>query len=107
MILALGQKNPKFLHFLNPYTCPDLGQEESQKVWSTLVITLVMTLVPTVLKQKIEQLAKIEHFQGQFLMSTIKSIFTKTIAFCKYFKIHLKHFQSSRVWKKFETFLLA
>ena len=26
IILALGQKNPKFLHFLNPYTCPDLGQ---------------------------------------------------------------------------------
>ena len=26
IILALGQKNPKFLHFLNPYMCPDLGQ---------------------------------------------------------------------------------
>ena len=50
IILALGQKNPKFLHFLNPYTCPDLGQEESQKVWSTLVITLVETFVPTVLR---------------------------------------------------------
>ena len=28
IILALGQKNPKFLHFLNPYTCPDLGQQK-------------------------------------------------------------------------------
>ena len=39
IILALGQKNPKFLHFLNPHTCPDLGQGESQKLWSLLVIT--------------------------------------------------------------------
>ena len=39
IILALGRKNPKFLHFLNPYTCPDLGQGESQKLWSLLVIT--------------------------------------------------------------------
>ena len=31
--------------------CPDLGQEESQKVWSTLMTTLVGTLVPTVLIQ--------------------------------------------------------
>ena len=49
IILAPDQKNPNFLDFLDPYTCPDLGQEESQKVWSTLVITLVGTLVPTVL----------------------------------------------------------
>ena len=49
IILVPDQKNPNFLDFLDPYTCPDLGQEESQKVWSTLVITLVATLVPTVL----------------------------------------------------------
>ena len=49
IILVPDQKNPNFLDFLDPYTCPDLGQEESQKVWSTLVITLVGTLVPTVL----------------------------------------------------------
>ena len=28
IILAPGQKNPKFLHFLNPHTYPDLGQEK-------------------------------------------------------------------------------
>ena len=28
VILALGQKNPKFLYFLNPYTCTDLGQQK-------------------------------------------------------------------------------
>ena len=50
IILVPNQKNPNFLDFLDPYTCPDLGQEESQKVWSTLVITLVATLVPTILK---------------------------------------------------------
>ena len=38
IILALGQKNPKFLYFLNPYTCPNLGQGESQKLRSNLVI---------------------------------------------------------------------
>ena len=48
IILVPDQKDPNFLDFLDPYTCPDLGQEESQKVWSTLVITLVGTLVPTV-----------------------------------------------------------
>ena len=48
-ILVADQKNPNFLDFLDPYTCPDLGQEESQKVWSTLVITLVATLMPSVL----------------------------------------------------------
>ena len=42
IILALGQKNPKFLHFLNSYTCPDLGQGESQKLWSLIVITLII-----------------------------------------------------------------
>ena len=52
IILVPDQKNPNFLDFLDPYTCPDLGQEESQKVWSTLVITLVATLVPTVLKNQ-------------------------------------------------------
>ena len=51
IILVPDQKNPNFLDFLDPYTCPDLGQEESQKVWSTLVITLVATLVPSVLKK--------------------------------------------------------
>ena len=51
IILVPDQKNPNFLDFLDPYTCPDLGQEESQKVWSTLVITLVGTLVPTVLSR--------------------------------------------------------
>ena len=50
IILVPDQKNPNFLDFLDPYTCLDLGQEESQKVWSTLVITLVATLVPSVLK---------------------------------------------------------
>ena len=49
IILVLDKENPNFFDFLDPYTCPDLGQEESQKVWSTLVITLVGTLVPTVL----------------------------------------------------------
>ena len=49
IILVLDKENPNFFDFLDPYTCPDLGQEESQKVWSTLVITLVETLVPTVL----------------------------------------------------------
>ena len=39
IILALGQKNPKFLYFLNPYTCTNLGQVESQKLRSILVIT--------------------------------------------------------------------
>ena len=39
IILALGQKNPKFLYFLNTYTCTNLGQGESQKLWSLLVIT--------------------------------------------------------------------
>ena len=41
IILVPDQKNPNFLDFLDPYTCPDLGQEESQKVWSTLWITLL------------------------------------------------------------------
>ena len=50
IILVPDQKNPNFLDFLDPYTCLNLGQEESQKVWSTLVITLVATLVPSVLK---------------------------------------------------------
>ena len=49
IILEPHQINPKFLHFLNALRCPDLGQEESQKVWSTFWITLVETLVPTVL----------------------------------------------------------
>ena len=53
IILVPDQKNPNFLDFLDPYTWPDLGQEESQKVWSTLVITLVETLVPTVLSMRI------------------------------------------------------
>ena len=39
IILELGQKNPKFLNFLNPYTCPDLGQGESQKFCQLFVIT--------------------------------------------------------------------
>ena len=30
IILALGQKNPKFLHFLNPYMCPVLGQAKTR-----------------------------------------------------------------------------
>ena len=47
VILVPNKNNPNFLDFLDPYTCPDLGQEESQKVWSTLVITLVETLMPT------------------------------------------------------------
>ena len=35
IILALGKKNPKFLHFLNPYTCPDLGQQKKFfSLWS-------------------------------------------------------------------------
>ena len=41
IILEPHQINPKFLHFLNALRCPDLGQEESQKVGSTLVITFV------------------------------------------------------------------
>ena len=53
IILVPDQKNPNFLDFLDPYTCPDLGQEESQKVWSTLVITLVATLMPTILSSSI------------------------------------------------------
>ena len=39
IILVLGQKNPKFLNFLNPYTYPDLRQRESQKLWTFLEIT--------------------------------------------------------------------
>ena len=31
IILVPDQKNPNFLDFLDPYTCPDLGQEESKK----------------------------------------------------------------------------
>ena len=42
IILVPDQKNPNFLDFLDPYTCPDLGQEESQKVGSTLVIKCVV-----------------------------------------------------------------
>ena len=49
IILALGQKNPKFLHFLNPYMCPDLGQEEYPKVWSMPLIKFVTALRPLVL----------------------------------------------------------
>ena len=50
VIFAKIAKNwPSFDFFLDPYTCPNLGQEESQKAWSTLVITLVATLVQTVL----------------------------------------------------------
>ena len=52
LILVLDKENPNFFDFLDPYTCPDLGQEESQKVGSTFWITLVETLVPTVLKCK-------------------------------------------------------
>ena len=48
IILVPDEKNPNFLDFLDPYTYPDLGQEESQKVWSTLVITLFAKLVPTI-----------------------------------------------------------
>ena len=50
IILALGQKNPKFLYFLNPYTCPNLGQGESQKLRSNLVITLVVLCRALVLR---------------------------------------------------------
>ena len=42
IILEPHQINPKFLHFLNALRCPDLGQEESQKVGSTLVIKFVV-----------------------------------------------------------------
>ena len=42
IILEPHQINPKFLHFLNALRCPDLGQEESQKVGSILVITFVV-----------------------------------------------------------------
>ena len=41
IILKPHHINPKFLHFLNAYECIDLGQEECQKVGSTMVITLV------------------------------------------------------------------
>ena len=49
IILEPHQINPKFLHFLNALRCPDLGQEESQKVGSTLVITLVGPQRPCIL----------------------------------------------------------
>ena len=42
IILEPHQINPKFLHFLNALICPDLGQEESQKVGATLVIKFVV-----------------------------------------------------------------
>ena len=51
IILALGQKNPKFWHFLNPYTYPNLGQWESRKLCSLIVITLTVLLRPSVMKK--------------------------------------------------------
>ena len=50
IILEPHQINPKFLHFLNALRCPDLGQEESQKVGSTLVIKFVVCYGAFVLK---------------------------------------------------------
>ena len=73
IILVPDQKNPNFLDFLDPYTCPDLGQEESQKVWSTLVITLVATLVPTVLRFFVLKIRLIIRFQKNTLGGQIWS----------------------------------
>ena len=49
LILVLDKENPNFFDFLDPYTCPDLGQEESQKAWKILVIKFLALLRPVVL----------------------------------------------------------
>ena len=91
IILVPDQKNPNFLDFLDPYTCPDLGQEESQKVWSTLVITLVGTLVPTVLSA-FYLCSKYPHFNRTYL---VRVQFDLTVAVCDrrflcFFGLHKK-----------------
>ena len=44
IILEPDKVKPKFLHFLNAHRCLDLGQEQSPKVWTVLVIKFIASL---------------------------------------------------------------